>query len=140
MVKASIEKVWGFLIDIKRSAKCIPGCLTLDLVDDRTCQATIKSRTSLITAKFDSVISIVGVDPFKSIHANAKGEDRSIGSGFSAKGEVCLSPISEYVTKANYLLDVSIYGRLASFGDRVARIKISEMVRKCASNIARAIK
>lgn len=139
IVKAPIEKVWDFLLDLNRSVKCIPGCMEMKPIDDRHCQAKIKSATSLITAKFNSLISIIGVDPLNSVYVEVNGEDKSMGSGFYAKGEVKLFATSEGKTEASYLLDVSIHGRLASFGDRVARIKLNEMVKKFASNLAKAI-
>jgi carbon monoxide dehydrogenase subunit G len=79
------------------------------------------------------------IQPLTFIHTVGEGRElRNLGS-FKQKTSIHLNELSKDETEVSYRSEVSIVGRLATFGDRVLRHKASEIGKEFADQVNRGI-
>src|SRR3954451_156969 len=90
-VATPADRVWTFLMDVPRMATCIPGASDVRQIDDRSYDATVKTKIGPITASFGCKIAILELDETARtgvVEVNAK--DTKIGGGAKARLNMAL--------------------------------------------------
>jgi len=122
-----IQKLYTFLLDAQSVGSCIPGCERVEVVGENEYDSTIKTKVGGISAKFKVRTVISETVPFNLIRTVGQGKEiRNLGQ-FKQKTEIMLKELSPNETEVSYRSDVSIVGRLATFGDRIMRSKAKTM-------------
>lgn len=114
-VRASIEDVWNFLLDLERVGECMPGVESLEAVDDTTYKGNLKVKIGPISAAFKGTARLVEIDEPHRLVADIVGDDKAGASSVKATFSATLEKIEEGV-RVVYEVDVSIRGRLGQFG------------------------
>jgi carbon monoxide dehydrogenase subunit G len=114
---ASRETVWKALNDPAILKACIPGCESLEKLDDNTMQATARIKAGPVAATFKGKINLLDLDPPNGYRIVGEGEGGA--SGF-AKGAatVKLEALSNG-TRLSYDVEAQIGGKLAQLGGRL---------------------
>jgi carbon monoxide dehydrogenase subunit G len=115
-VDAPADRVWTFLMDVPRMATCIPGAGDVRQIDDRTYDATVKTKIGPIAASFGCKIAILDLD--ESAHAGVvevNGKDTKIGGGVKARLTMSLVPDGD-ATTVRIGSDVDILGKIGQYG------------------------
>lgn len=135
VVRASLEKVWAFLLDIERMGRCVPGVEAIERVDDKTFRGKLKVRVGPVAAAFTGTAVLTEIEPPRRIVASLEGDDRSIASFVKATFASTLTPIEGGIEVA-YQMEVNLRGRLAQFGTAVISATAKKMTAEFAKNVA----
>jgi carbon monoxide dehydrogenase subunit G len=137
---APIQQVWDFLLDPETLITCIPGAEKMEAIDDRTYESVVKQKVGPISVKFRFTTNLVELDPPRYLKATGTGEEVHKAGTFSQRTTVNLTEVSENSVEVSYSSNVSLVGRLATFGDRIMRAKAKEMGEEVTKNFEERLK
>jgi len=126
-INAPLDQVWNFFLDIKSVASCVPGCESIEPLDNNSYTAHIKAKVGPLSASFKVVITITDLKPFEYIKSTMKGQDSKIASNFFASNVLTLQSLGPQETEVYYRSEVSVLGRLGMFGEGVMKKKAKEL-------------
>jgi carbon monoxide dehydrogenase subunit G len=138
-VKEDIQKVWAFLRDIDKASSCIPGCERIEALDEKNFLVIARAKVAYLSVKFKIKVTILEENPPFYLSSVSNGEEDGKAGYFSQKNTLKLTEISPSETEIYYRSEVSISGRIATFGQRIIRAKTQEMADEFAKNIRNAI-
>lgn len=126
-LEGSIQKVWENLLDVKTLASCVPGCEKMELIDEKTYDVIVKQRVGPISVRFKFRSVLSEVTPPTHLKVTGTGADIGKAGTFSQETTVDLKEGMEGGVEVFYRSNVTIVGRLATFGDRIFRAKAKEV-------------
>ena len=134
-IDTPIQKLYNFLLNAKTVGSCIPGCESVEKISEDEYDSIIKTKVGIISVKFKVRTRISEAVPFSLIRTIGHGKElRNLGQ-FKQKTEITLKELSENETEVSYKSDVSIVGRLATFGDRIMKSKAKTMGEEFADSV-----
>jgi carbon monoxide dehydrogenase subunit G len=139
-LKAPIQEVWDFLLKPETLASCIPGAEKMEAIDDKTYESVVKQKVGPISVKFKFTTTITEVDPPRHLKAVGRGEDIAKAGTFSQETTVDLTEISKDEVEVSYKSNVSLVGRLATFGERIMRAKAKSVGEEFTKNLQEKLK
>ncbi len=117
VVKAPADRVWEFLTDPHRVAKCLPGAAITEQLDDRTYAGTITVKVGPVSASYKGQVR------FERLDSDARvAELTGRGLDVRGKGGADMRMTSRLVergpgeTEVMVTSEVSVTGILAQFG------------------------
>ena len=138
-IKSPIRKSWDFLLNPETVGPCIPGCEKVLATSDKEYESVIVAKVGPIAVRFKVKTVIDEIQPYNLIRTVGEGKElRNLGS-FKQKTSIHLIELSKDETEVSYRSEVSVVGRLATFGDRVLRHKANEIGKEFADHINREI-
>jgi carbon monoxide dehydrogenase subunit G len=139
-MKAPIQQVWDFLLEPGTLASCIPGAEKMEPVDDKTWEGIVKQKVGPISVKLNFTQSLTEIDPPK--HVKAVGRGSAVGGAgtFTQETVVDLTEISKDEVEVAYRSNVSMVGRLATFGERIMRAKVNKVGEDFTRNLQEKLK
>lgn len=135
ILKANIQKTWDNLIKPETLAACIPGCEKMEKKDDKTFETIVVAKVGFISVKFQFTTVLTEIEPPKHLKAVGRGQDLLKQGNFSQETVVDLTPISENEVEVSYKSNVSVVGKLATFGDRIMKAKAKELEKQFTQNL-----
>jgi carbon monoxide dehydrogenase subunit G len=139
-LQAPIQQVWDFLLDPETLITCIPGAEKMEAIDDRTYESIVKQKVGPISVKFQFTTTLAEMDPPRYLKAAGTGEEVHKAGTFSQSTIVNLTEVSEDSVEVSYSSNVSLVGRLSTFGDRIMRAKAKEMGEEVTKNFQERLK
>ena len=139
-LKAPIQEVWDFLLKPETLASCIPGAEKMEAIDDKTYESVVKQKVGPISVKFKFTTKITEVDPPRHLKAVGRGADIAKAGTFSQETTVDLTEISKDEVEVAYTSNVSLVGRLATFGERIMRAKAKSVGEEFTRNLQEKLK
>ncbi|MPZ15028.1 MAG: hypothetical protein GEU73_11495 [Chloroflexi bacterium] len=140
VLDAPTPEVWNFLLDVDRSAACVPGVEHVTLVDDRTFDGTIEARVGPISGRFSFRARIIESDPPRELQAAIEGTDSVTKSTLRMDIVLNLEALGATRTALGYRAVVDIDGRLAILGDMILRatavLILEEFTRRLRTQLA----
>ncbi|MBU0465887.1 MAG: hypothetical protein KKD21_01335 [Proteobacteria bacterium] len=134
-VATSINKLYDFFLDAEKVGLCIPGCESVEIVGENEYDSIIKTKVGIIVTKFKVRTMIEKTVPNSLICTIGHGKElRNLGQ-FKQKTEIKLKSLSENETEVFYRAEVSIVGRLATFGDRIMKSKAKTLGKEFADSV-----
>src|SRR4030066_110770 len=115
-LKAPIQEVWDFLLKPETLASCIPGAEKMEAIDDKTYESVVKQKVGPISVKFKFTTTITEVDPPRHLKAVGRGADLHGAANFTQETSVNLTEIENGMVEVSYRSNVSLVGRLVTFG------------------------
>jgi len=138
-IKSPLRESWDFLLNPETVGPCIPGCEKVVATSDKEYESVIAAKVGPIAVRFKVKTVIDEIQPYTLIRTVGEGKElRNLGS-FKQKTSIHLNELSKGETEVSYRSEVSIVGRLATFGDRVLRHKASEIGKEFADQVNRKI-
>lgn len=134
-LKAPIQQVWDFLLEPGTLASCIPGAEKMERIDDKTYESVVKQKVGPIAVKFKFTTTITEMDPPKHLKAVGRGADITKAGTFTQETIVNLKEIAKDEVEVSYSSNVSISGRLATFGERIMRAKAKSVGEEFTRNL-----
>ena len=138
-MKAPIQKVWDFLLKPGTLASCIPGAEKMEPVDDTTWEGIVKQRVGPIGVKVNFTQKMSDIDPPKHIKAVGRGSAMGGAGTFSQETIVDLSEVGDGEVEVAYSSNVSMVGRLATFGERIMRAKVNKVGAQFIENLQKKL-
>ena len=139
-MKAPIQQVWDFLLEPGTLASCIPGAEKMEPVDDKTWEGVVKQKVGPIGVKLSFTQSLTEVDPPKHIKAVGRGSAVGGAGTFTQETIVDLKEIAGGEVEVAYSSNVSLVGRLATFGERIMRAKVKSVGEEFTNNLQERLK
>jgi len=139
-LKAPIKQVWDFLLEPETLASCIPGAEEMKRIDDKTYESVVKQKVGLISVKFKFITTITEMTPPKHVKAVGKGEAVGGMGTFTHEMTVNLAEVSKGEVEVSYKANISIVGRLATFGERIMRAKSKSVGEELTRNLQEKLK
>jgi carbon monoxide dehydrogenase subunit G len=139
-LKAPIQEVWDFLLKPETLASCIPGAEKMEAIDDKTYESVVKQKVGPISVKFKFTTTITEADPPRHLKAVGQGADIAKAGTFSQETTVDLTEISKDEVEVSYKSNVSLVGRLATFGERIMRAKAKSVGEEFTKNLQEKLK
>jgi carbon monoxide dehydrogenase subunit G len=139
-MKAPIQKVWDFLLAPGTLASCIPGAEKMEPVDDKTWEGTVKQRVGPIGVKLQFTQVFEEVDPPHHLKAVGRGTAAGGAGTFSQETIVDMKETGGGEVEIAYSSNVSMVGRLATFGERIMRAKVNKVGEQFIQNLQNKLK
>jgi carbon monoxide dehydrogenase subunit G len=139
-IQAPIQKVWDSLLDPKTLGSCVPGTEMMEAIDDRTYESVVKQKVGPIKVKLKFTTKLTEVRPPNYIKAVGKGADVTKLGNFSSEIEVKLNETAPNNVDVSYTANISLVGRLATFGERVMRAKAKDVGEEFTRNLQEKLK
>jgi len=139
-LKAPIQKVWNSLLDPVTLASCIPGTEKMEVIDDKTYESVVKQKVGPISVKLKFTTTLTEVEPPRYIKAVGRGADITKAGTFTQETKVNLTEVSNDEVEVSYSSNVSLVGRLATFGERIMRAKAKSVGEEFTKNLQEKLK
>ena len=134
-VMLPVQKIWDSLLDPEIIGRCIPGCEKVEPVNDTEYDSIIKAKVGFMAVRFKVKTVIEEMVLHKLIRTVGEcKETRNLGQ-FKQKTSINFNVLSEAETEISYQSDVSIVGKLATFGDRILKAKAKEVGKEFADAV-----
>jgi carbon monoxide dehydrogenase subunit G len=134
-VRAPIERVWAFLRDAERVARCIPGVERIEVLDDRRYQVVAGASVSFLSLSFALDVTVTEIDEPRRLVSVAKGQDARLKERVNLTAELRLEAAGPAETVLVYRIDLGVAGKLASLGLGVIKGKARQMATAFAENV-----
>ena len=139
-MKAPIQQVWDFLLEPGTLASCIPGAEKMEPVDDKTWEGMVKQKVGPISVKLSFTQTLTDVDPPKHVKAVGRGSALGGAGTFTQETIVDLKEVGKGEVEVAYRSNVSMVGRLATFGERIMRAKVNKVGKEFTDNLQAKMK
>lgn len=138
IIQAPRDKVWKFLTDADKVARCAPGVESVEVIED---QKKYKAVASVgfgnIKAKFDADLEFLEID--EPTYLKIKAHGTAPGSAADVVGEMTLSDGEEGATQLDWTASINVMGTIASLANRmmgsVTKKLTAEFFEKVRENI-----
>lgn len=132
-VAAPPHALMRHLFDARLMASCLPGCESLEALDDERYRAVVAIAMAGVKARFDLLVQITKRDD-NNIWATTRGEEGGQASKLQADSQVTLTPSADGTLVA-YRSEVSITGRLGRFALGMMKKKAQNLGEEFAVNL-----
>jgi len=133
VVRAPLERVWGFLSDMQQVGSCISGVEEVKIVDSATAEWTIKQKIGFLTKTMK--VRTQSLEQTPPTHAKFQGE----GEEVSMVGTIDLVALPDGATQVHYQMDATAHGALAKIMDNYVKTKIGQQTQEFADNVKKKL-
>jgi len=138
-VDAAPDKVWGFLWDVERVARCLPGCREVRMVvPHERYEATVVERVGPFKVQFPLEIQVLEVEELRRLKAQAVGKDSAMGSSLKVILELQLER-TDTGSRIAIVSDTSILGKLGTLGQGIIQHKADGIMTQFAEAVQREL-
>jgi len=124
-IDAPRERVWDALNNPETLRTSIPGCETLEKLDDGSLKATASVKIGPISAKFAGKVQLLDLDPPNSYRI--EGEGQGGVAGFAKGGAVVRLVADGKATILSYEVKAQVGGKIAQLGARLIDATAKQM-------------
>jgi len=139
IMKAPIQEVWDFLLAPGTLASCVPGAEKIESTDNKTYNCLIKQKVGPISVKLQFVVDLAEMTPPTYVKAIGRGEALGKLGTFSLELVVHLNEKSSEEVEVAYTMDVTMVGRIATFGERIMRAKVDKVGEEFTNNLKKKL-
>jgi len=133
------ERLWAFLIDVPRVARCVPGVESVEAVDERSYKGRLGVRIGPIRLSLEGTVAVEEEDPATwRARLRADANDRRLGGGIRARLSLSLLP-ADHGTRLSIETDLAVLGKIGEFGQPVIRKKADALLEEFARNLQVAL-
>ena len=138
-VAASPDKVWAFLWDVERVAKCLPGCRDVrTVVPHERYEAVVGERVGPFKVQFPLDIQVLEADEARRLRAQATGRDAALASALKVMLDLQLEK-TDTGSRLMIVTETSIMGKLAALGHSVIQHKADGIMTQFAQAVQREL-
>jgi len=137
---APAERAWQWLQDIERVAACMPGARITERIDERHYKGTVAVRFGPANLSFRGEVEVSAIEPeSRTLRLLGKGTDSSGGSAASLDLTARIEAVDASSCNLTGRSEVSLSGRVAAFGARMADAVAEQVLRQFAANFSAAL-
>lgn len=140
VVPVERERLWEFLMDVPRVARCIPGAEEIQPLDDGGYRGVLRIHVGPIRLAFGGTLTIEEQDRTAwRASMRAEANDRKAGGGVRARMTMALQP-AQGGTELVVETDLSVLGKIGEFGQPIIKKKADGVMREFTANLEAALK
>lgn len=132
-VKAPVERVWSYLLDVQAVAPCVPGAALTEVVSDTEYKGTVKIKLGAVQVNYRGTLVLKEVDDaaHRVVISASGSETRGTGS---ASGTVTSTITQEdaNTTSVHMVSEIVVTGRVAQFGRNIMQDVANRLIREFA--------
>ena len=118
VIPAPPAAVWAALNDPEALKASLPGCESLERVDDATWKATMAAKVGPVSARFSGTMKIVESTPPDGYTLRFDGQGGAAGFA-NGEAKVTLAPAESNATTLKYDVKAQVGGKIAQIGSRL---------------------
>jgi carbon monoxide dehydrogenase subunit G len=116
VVKAPVDHVWDYLLDVERVAPCMPGAQLTEVVDDRTWKGKTNVKIGPVSLSFSGIcIMEERDDDARRVVLKAEGREQRGKGAATARVVSRMEPVEDG-TRVHIETDLTITGAVAQYG------------------------
>ncbi|OLC31051.1 MAG: hypothetical protein AUH81_18635 [Candidatus Rokubacteria bacterium 13_1_40CM_4_69_5] len=133
------ERLWDFLVDVPRVARCIPGVEAIEHAGDNRYRGVLKVQMGPVRLALGGTVTLEEQDR-KAWQASlrAEADDRGAGGGIRARMTARLAP-AEAGTEFIVETDLAVLGKIGEFGQPLIKRKADGLIQAFAANVQAAL-
>ncbi len=132
--KEPVQKIWDKIMDMEVVIYCMPGVKSVEAAGENKFRVVVEQKVGFISVKFNLELKVTNVQPPTHLETAADGTAAGgLGKAFQ-KQTLDLISISENETELKYKGDLTISGRIGTFGQRVLGGKINSVSEEFLKN------
>jgi carbon monoxide dehydrogenase subunit G len=133
------ERLWDFLMEVPRVARCVPGVEAVEAVAGSAYRGNLRVQVGPIRLALQGTMTIEEQDRGAwRARMRAEATDRRLGGGIRARMSLTLAP-GEGGTRLLVETDLAVLGKIGEFGQPVIRKKADTMLEQFARNVHSAL-
>ena len=110
--------VWAALNDPDALKASLPGCESMERVDESTWKATMAAKVGPVSARFSGTMKIVESNPPDGYTLRFEGQGGAAGFA-NGEAKVTLTPAENNATTLHYDVKAQVGGKIAQIGSRL---------------------
>jgi uncharacterized protein len=118
VVPAPPSIVWAALNDPDVLKDSLPGCESLERIDESTWKATVAAKVGPVSARFSGTMKIVESNPPDGYTLRFEGQGGAAGFA-NGDAKVTLTPAENNATTLSYDVKAQVGGKIAQIGSRL---------------------
>ena len=126
-------RVAALLLDVENVTGCVPGVTDITRISPTEYEATLSAQIGPIKGAFRGSVAIDESGAPDRLRATARGKDRASGSMATIAFDARLVEAGPELTTVETTADVTIRGRLGSFGTGVIQATAKQMIEEFVS-------
>ena len=139
VIPVARDRLWDFLMDVPRVARCVPGVETVEPVGERSYQGRLGVRIGPIRLSLDGTVAVEEQDQTAwRARMRADANDRRLGGGIRARLSLTLTSV-DHGTRLHIETDLAVLGKIGEFGQPVIRKKADGLLDEFARNLQSAL-
>lgn len=136
-IPAPRARVWDALNDTTVLKASIPGCESLEKLDDNQLKATASVKIGPIAARFTGKVQLLDLDPPNSYRIDGEGQGGV--AGFAKGGAVVRLADDGADTLLTYAVKAQVGGKIAQLGARLIDASAKQMADAFFNNFSRIV-
>jgi len=137
---ASADQAWELLRDVERVATCMPGARITERLDERHYRGSVAVRLGPANMSFRGELEVTTIEPaLRTLRLVGRGTDSSGGSGASLDLTARVDPVDDSSCNLVGNSDVSLSGKVATFGGRMAESVAEQVLKQFVANFGAAL-
>lgn len=139
-IAASMDRAWGFLMDVPAVSHCVPGVAAFEQIDEDDYSGALKVQVGQIRVRLEGrlVVTERNAEHHRA-QLDIDAADRRIQGAVKAKTSIRLEAQGAAQTDLVIHADASIQGKLGEFGQAVMRRKADQIIGQFARNVSREL-
>jgi len=132
--KEPVQKIWDKVMDMEGVIYCMPGVKSVEMVGENKYRVVMEQKVGFIPVKFSLELKVTNLQPPTHLETVADGTAYGgLGKAFQ-KQSLDLIAVSENEAKLIYKGDLTLSGRIGTFGQRVIGGKINSVADEFLKN------
>jgi carbon monoxide dehydrogenase subunit G len=136
-IEAPRERVWAALNDPEVLKACIPGCQSLEKLDDSHMRATAAVKVGPVSARFNGQVTLSEIDPPNGYRITGEGQGGA--AGFAKGGALVKLSDDGAATLLHYEVSAQVGGKLAQVGGALIDATAKQMAGAFFKRLAEAV-
>ena len=129
------ERLWDFLMEVPKVARCVPGLETIEALDASAYQGSLRVQVGPIRLSLQGTMTVEEQDRASwRARMRAEANDRRVGGGIRARVSLTLAP-DLGGTRLRIETDLAVLGRIGEFGQPVIKKKADALLEEFAQNL-----
>jgi len=134
-VHASASDVWDLFWDFPRLGACLPGCESIEAIDDRRFRAHMVQKVGPFQVTMDLDMAVDEFVQGRRVVVTGGGKDKRGNTLKLNRLALELEPRSDAETGVSYAMDFNLFGRLATLGNAMVKRKAEEIRKEFSTRI-----
>ena len=126
-ISAPRAQVWEKVRDPAVMSECIPGCESIELIDETSYRSVVAIKVGPSRARFNLVVEITEEIEPQTVKSRSKGEEGTRASIVTSENVLTLADDGAGGTDVTYAADVTMTGRLGKYGLGIIRKKADQL-------------
>lgn len=143
LLHGSPDAVWAILEDAAALARVLPGSESIEAIAPRRFRGVLASRVQFLTVRAEVEAALEDADPPRSVRLVIDGRPRGLAGRFSVSVPFELASVTlaedAPATEVRYAVDLTVSGRLATFGMPLLRDTLRRQIAALVANVDREL-